>query len=127
MRKILVSLLISTALISAGCEKHKHESDNKPIANYQVKNKSGDDPASVYMSGLGYFANRDPQSQEPTIQEFVIANFNSHNRVQWENTDSHDLFTLIRIDNPVYDGGVIVGGDLIWGKQQFSMPMRLYK
>lgn len=83
--------------------------------------KVQNEPSSVYMNGLGYFADRDPATQEPTIQDFVIANFNSHNRVQWENTNSHDLFTLIKIDNPVYDeNGVIVSGDLHWGKQAFN-------
>lgn len=78
-------------------------------------------PSSVYMNSLGYFADRDPAVQEPTIQDFVIANFNSHNRVQWENTITHDLFTLIKIDNAVYDeNGAIVSGDLHWGKQVFN-------
>lgn len=112
---------ISISLLVNHEKKHLpsiHLSDNGVTIE---KSKSQDVPSSVYMNGLGYFASRDPQAQEAEIQDFVIANYNSHNRVQWENTDSHDLFTLINIANPSYDdNGIIVSGDLVWGKQTFN-------
>lgn len=126
MKKICLILGLSVCLASTGCSKHdeKKRLPAVPVSaehGISVKKSSSQvDPSSVYMNGLGYFADRDPQTQEPTIQDYVIANFNSHNRVQWENTDTHDLFTLINIDNPVYDSGVIVSGDLHWGKQAFN-------
>lgn len=96
-------------------------SSDRGVQIKKSKSKLKSDPSSIYMNALGYFADRDPQAQETAIQDYVIANFNSHNRVQWENTDTHDLFTLIKIDNPTYDNsGVIVSGDLIWGKQAFN-------
>lgn len=126
MKKIFLIFAFSVLALS-GCSKHaekKHlpvltKTEDQGVSITQSPSQS--DPSSVYMNGLGYFAERDPQTQEPTIQDFVIANFNSHNRVQWENTSSHDLFTLIKIDNPVYDDqGVIISGDLHWGKQAFN-------
>lgn len=126
MKKIFLTLGISLLLVCAGCSKHheKKQLPNVPVReNHDIavkKSATQSDPSSIYMNGLSYFADRDPQTQEPTIQDFVIANFNAHNRVQWENTDTHDLFTLIKIDNPVIENGVIVSGDLSWGKQAFN-------
>lgn len=128
MRKIFLLTGLSICLLASGCSKHHDEKKQLPVvpasANQEISLKKASlrtDPSSVYMNGLGYFLDRDPQTQEPAIQDFVIANFNSHNRVQWENTASHDLFTLVKIDNAVVDdNGVIVSGDLIWGKQTFN-------
>lgn len=80
------------------------------------------DPSSVYMSGLRYYADRDPQKQEPAIQAFVITNFNSHNEVSWLNTTTMDIFILYNIINTTVDNnGVIVAGDLQWSKQPIDL------
>lgn len=69
------------------------------------------DPASTYNSGLQYFCDRDPLPQEPTIQEFVVANFNSPNKVEWLNTVTRDSFLLVNVD---------VDNNLLWSRYNLS-------
>lgn len=69
------------------------------------------DPSSVYCNGLRYTCDRDPTATEPTIYDFVVANFASWNIVEWVNTASLDNFRLTNIDG---------SGNLIWGKFNFS-------
>jgi hypothetical protein len=69
------------------------------------------DPSSVYNSGLQYYCDRDPQTQEPTIQDFVIANFNSPNKVEWLNTTTRDSFLLVNVD---------IDNNLLWSKYNLT-------
>ena len=60
------------------------------------------DPSSVYMNGLRYVCDRDPQSSEPTLDiNFLIANFGSpsYNKIEWLNTTSGVNFVLVNIDS----------------------------
>jgi hypothetical protein len=68
-------------------------------------------PSSIYNSGLQYVCDRDPQTQEPTVQEFIIANFNSPNKVEWINTVSRDSFLLTNVD---------INGNLLWSKYNLT-------
>lgn len=57
------------------------------------------DPSSVYMSGLCYRCDRDPTQQEPTIQDFVVSNFESGNKVEWFNTATNTWLILTNADS----------------------------
>lgn len=82
------------------------------------KLKTNEGPSSTYNSGLQYIDDRDPQTQEPTIQDFVLKNFQSPNKVEWLNTATRDTFILFNVLNPVYDNnGNLVSGDLQWAKE----------
>lgn len=63
------------------------------------------DPSSIYCSGLRYVCDRDPDTEEATIYDFVVANFNSWNTVEWVNTVSKTQFRLFNVDED---------GKLIW-------------
>lgn len=57
------------------------------------------DPNSIYMNGLCYQCDRDPEQQEPIIQDFVIANFQSGNKVEWYNTSTNTWSILTNVDS----------------------------
>lgn len=71
-------------------------------------------PSSIYQNGLKYYDNRDPLPIEPDIQEFIIKNFESHNKVEWENDTTRDLFILFDVIDVEVEGETIQ--ELSWKK-----------
>jgi hypothetical protein len=60
------------------------------------------DPVSVYMNGLRYVCDRDPQTTEPTLDiNFLIANFSapSYNKIEWLNNVTGAMSVLTNIDS----------------------------
>jgi hypothetical protein len=60
------------------------------------------DPVSIYMNGLRYACDRDPQVTEATLDiNFLKANLNapSYNKIEWLNTSSGSMYVLVNIDS----------------------------